>query len=51
MGTPLYTTLRAKIFFSDEEKKNKSFKIMWLQSMDDGNVAFPVTDPIYIIED
>jgi len=35
----------------DEEKKDKAFKIMWLQSMDDGNVAFPVTDPIHIVED
>ena len=35
----------------DEEKKNKAFKIMWLQSMDDGDIAFPVTDPIYLIED
>ena len=35
----------------DEEKKDKAFKIMWLQSMDDGDIAFPVTDPIYLIED
>ena len=35
----------------DEEKKDKAFKIMWLQSMDDGTVAFPVTDPIYLVED
>ena len=35
----------------DEEKKDKAFRIMWLQSMDDGEVAFPVTDPIYIKED
>ena len=35
----------------DEEKKDKAFRIMWLQSMDDGDVAFPVTDPIYIKED
>ena len=35
----------------DEAKKDKEFKIMWLQSMDDGNVAFPVTDPIYLLED
>ena len=34
----------------DEEKKDASFKIMWLQSMDDGDIAFPVTDPIYIDE-
>ena len=35
----------------DEEKKDKAFKIMWLQSMDDGNVAFPVIDPVHFIED
>ncbi len=35
----------------DEDKKEKEFKIMWLQSMDDGDIAFPVTDPIYILED
>ena len=35
----------------DEEKKDKKFKIMWLQSMDDGEVAFPVADPIQVKED
>ena len=35
----------------DEEKKDKAFKIMWLQSMDDGNIAFPVIDPMHFIED
>ena len=35
----------------DEEKKDKKFKIMWLQSMDDGDIAFPVADPIQIKED
>lgn len=35
----------------DEEKKDKEFKIMWLQSMDEGAIAFPVTDPIYFLED
>ncbi len=35
----------------DEEKKEKKFKIMWLQSMDDGDVAFPVTDPMSLKED
>ena len=34
----------------DEEKKDKAFKIMWLQSMDDGDIAFPVTDPVYLVE-
>ena len=35
----------------DEEKKDKKFKIMWLQSMDDGDIAFPVADPCQIKED
>ena len=35
----------------DEEKKDRKFKIMWLQSMDDGDVAFPVADPIQIKDD
>lgn len=35
----------------DEEKKEKKFKIMWLQSMDDGDIAFPVVDPITVKED
>ena len=35
----------------DEEKKEKKFKIMWLQSMDDGDIAFPVTDPVVVKED
>ena len=35
----------------DEEKKDKKFKIMWLQSMDDGDIAFPVMDPMHFIED
>ena len=35
----------------DEEKKDRKFRIMWLQSMDDGDVAFPVADPIQIKDD
>ena len=35
----------------DEEKKEKKFKIMWLQSMDDGDIAFPVVDPITVKDD
>ena len=35
----------------DEEKKDKKFKIMWLQSMDDTDVAFPVADPLLVKED
>ena len=34
----------------DEAKKEKTFKIMWLQSMDDGDIAFPVVDPSYVLE-
>lgn len=29
----------------NEAKKDKKFKVMWLQSMDDGDIAFPVIDP------
>lgn len=35
----------------DEEKKERDFRIMWLQSMDDGDIAFPVADPTRIKED
>ena len=35
----------------DEEKKDKKFRIMWLQSMDDGDIAFPVADPLTVKED
>ena len=35
----------------DEEKEAKNFRIMWLQSMDDGDIAFPVTDPMTVLED
>ena len=34
----------------DEEKKDKGFQIAWLQSMDDGDIAFPVTDPMYFMD-
>ena len=34
----------------DKEKKDKGFQIAWLQSMDDGDIAFPVTDPMYFME-
>lgn len=46
-----FPDLRHFALLFDEEKKDKEFKIMWLQSMDDGEVAFPVTDPIYLVED
>ena len=29
----------------------KKFRIMWLQSMDDGDIAFPVADPLTVKED
>ena len=48
IGFPEYTHF-ALIF--DEEKKDKKFKIMWLQSMEDGDVAFPVVDPVSVKED
>ena len=35
----------------DEEKKNNKFQISWFQSMDDGDIAFPVTDPTYFMDD
>lgn len=35
----------------NEEKKDKMFKIMWLQSMDDGDIAFPVIDPSNCLTD
>ena len=34
----------------DKEKGEKEFKIMWLQSLDDGTVAFPVMDPTFVAE-
>ena len=46
-----YPELRHFALIFDEEKKEKKFKIMWLQSMDDGDIAFPVTDPMYIKAD
>ncbi len=35
----------------DEEKKDKKPLIMWLQSMEDGDIAFPVIDPTRAKED
>ena len=46
-----FPELRNFALIFDETKKDKEFKIMWLQSMDDGSIAFPVTDPIYLLED
>ena len=39
----------ALIFDEDKQKKHNS--IMWLQSMDDPDIAFPVMDPYTIKED
>lgn len=35
----------------DEEKDKKDVSIMWFQSLDDGDVAFPVLNPGYVMED
>ena len=35
----------------DEEKGQKSTSIMWLQSMDDTDIAFPVMDPHTVKDD
>jgi flagellar assembly factor FliW len=35
----------------DEERDAKQFSIMWLQSMDDGDIAFPVIVPTLIMPD
>lgn len=35
----------------DEEKGRKATSIMWLQSMDDPDIAFPVMDPHAVKED
>jgi flagellar assembly factor FliW len=35
----------------DEERDAKQFSIMWLQSMDDGDIAFPVIVPTLIKPD
>ncbi len=35
----------------DEEKKERKTRIMWLQSMDDADIAFPVMDPHCIRRD
>lgn len=35
----------------DEERDAKEFSIMWLQSMDDGDIAFPVIIPSTIVPD
>lgn len=35
----------------DEEKEEKQRTIMWFQSMDDGDIAFPVIEPSIAIED
>ncbi len=34
----------------DEEKGRKTTSIMWLQSMDDPDIAFPVMDPMAVMD-
>lgn len=45
-----FPELKSFALIVDKKKNEKQFKIMWLQSMEDGNIAFPVTDPTTIIE-
>lgn len=40
-----FPNLRRFALIFDEEKKQKSFSIMWFQSMDDPDIAFPVVEP------
>lgn len=35
----------------DEEKEEKDRTIMWFQSMDDGDIAFPVIEPSLVLDD
>lgn len=46
-----FPDLRHFALIFDKDKKKTGFRIMWLQSMDDGELAFPVTDPGYVLED
>ena len=46
-----FPDLRNFALIFDEEKGRKSTSIMWLQSMDDPDIAFPVMDPMAIKED
>ena len=48
IGFPQLTRF-ALIF--DEDSREKKLSIMWLQSLDDGDVIFPVIDPTYCIEE
>ena len=35
----------------EEKKKDRKLNIMWFQSMDDGDIAFPVLDPLTVMEE
>ena len=39
------------LIFDEEKKSQKKGFIMWFQSMDDGDIAFPVMDPHRIMDD
>jgi flagellar assembly factor FliW len=44
-----YENLKQFMIIHDAEKKNS--KILWLQSLDDGDIAFPVIDPLIVRAD
>lgn len=44
-----FPNLNCFVLNFDKEKSDKKFKIMWLQSLDDGTIAFPVIDPTLVI--
>ena len=46
-----FPTLNRFALIYDEEKKQKDTSIMWLQSMDDADIAFPVMIPNAVKED
>lgn len=39
------------LIFDEEKKEQKKGFIMWFQSMDDGDIAFPVMDPHRVLDD
>lgn len=46
-----YPDLRYYALIFDEDKGVENSKIMWLQSMEDGDIAFPVMLPTQVMED
>ena len=46
-----YPDLKCYALIFDEDKGVENSKIMWLQSMEDGDIAFPVMLPTQIVED